>query len=211
MNNEPKTELVELLKDTPQDVNTVYLHPTARNATIAQQASQLDPRARAAAEAYCDSPDRLHGDKLASATILVEKPTHRLMIYLHAMGKTAADIAKQMDYEPTYVTQILRQPWAKLRLTQILKEAGIDEVKHFLTTEVSPSLQTLKVVRDTAPKPSDRAAAANAILDRALGKPTVHVETDNTNRTVPADLQRLEADIAATKQQLKSMGHESRN
>lgn len=169
-----------------------------------------DPDVQAAARSYFESDDALHGDKLPNQTILSEKPIHRLMIYLHAMGGKPAEIAKQTGYSVQSVYQILRQPWARAQLTTILKEAGIDEVTHFLKTEVAPSLTVLRDIRDdTAARQSDRAAAANSILDRAIGKPTVHIESKNTNSTVPADLSRIESEITAARKQLAELGHES--
>lgn len=163
---------------------------------------------QATARAYFDSPDRLHGDKLPNLVIANEKPVHRLMIYLHAMGAKPADIAKQTGYDVGHVYQILRQPWARAQLTAILREAGIDEVQHFLKNEVSPSLIVLREVRDnTKARDSDRLAASNAILDRALGKATIHVESNNKNTSVPADITRLNDEIAAARKQLEELGH----
>lgn len=166
-----------------------------------------DPAVLAAAEDYFGDPDRLHGDRLSSQTILRERPVHRSMIYLHAMGATYREIAEQTGYNYHQVRAVLSQPWARQRLVQILNETGKDQIKHFLTHEVSPSLEVLKTIRDEGKKDSDRLVAANAILDRALGKPLAKVESSNTNRTVPADLQRLERELAEVRKQLEDKGH----
>jgi hypothetical protein len=186
-------------------------HPTSTSAKTTTAKSELladDPLVALAAERYYADPDRLHGDTVPDVTIKKEQPVHRLMIWMHAQGASVTDIAKHTDYSVQMVRTTLKQPWARQRLLQILKETGQDAVKHFLTHEVAPSLDVLRQVRDgeIPGRTSDRAAAANSILDRALGKPTVHVESDNTTRNVPADLQRLEAEIAATRQQLAERG-----
>ncbi len=168
------------------------------------------PEVQAAARAYFESDDAFHGDKLPNHTILSEKPIHRLMIYLHAMCAQAGDIAAKTGYSKQFVYQILRQPWARTQLSAILKEAGTDEVQHFLKTEVAPSLTVIRDIRDdTKARQSDRLAASNSILDRAIGKPTVHIESNNKNTSVPADIARIEADIAAARKQLDELGHGS--
>lgn len=165
------------------------------------------PGVVAVAEEYFGSTARLHGDRVSEVTIQNEKTVHRLMIYLHAQGASVKDIAHQTGYTPTTVSTVLRQPWARIRLTQILAECGIDQVKHFLTHEVAPSLEVLRELRDdTNQKGPTRAIAANSILDRALGKPVAHIESDSTTRHIPADLVRIEADIAATRKALEERG-----
>lgn len=190
----------------------VYLPKNADDLNgIADQAERrsTDPRVNAAQEEYFESPDRLHGDSISEHSIIAEKPIHRMMVYLSASGASVEDIAAQTGYSTPAIYQVLRQPWARQRLVQILNETGRDRVKHFLTNEVVPSLDVLREVRDNKQaRESARIAAANSILDRALGKPTVHVESDNTNRTVPADVARLDAEIASVRKQLADKGIE---
>jgi hypothetical protein len=187
----------------------VYLPPTnnllqASHVTTAQASRE---HVRAVAEDYYDDPDRLHGDRLSSTAVTTEKPIHRAWIYMHAQGATPREIASKTNYSYAAVASVLRQPWARQRLVQILKETGQDQVKHFLKAEVGPSLEVLREVRDSEKsKQSEKISAASAILDRALGKPTVHIEADNTNRNVPADLQRLDAEIAGVRKQLEGRG-----
>lgn len=197
----------------PKGVEKVYATPQLDKQRVGSIQTTdrrcTDPAIAAAADAYFEDPDRFHGDSMPNLVIQKERPIHRIMIYMHAQGASVADIAAQTGYQRSQIYQVLRQPWARQRLGQILKETGQDAVKHFLTHEVAPSLEVLREIRDgdIPGRTSDRASAANSILDRALGKPTVHVESDNTNRNVPADLQRLEADIAATRKQLEARGH----
>jgi lambda repressor-like predicted transcriptional regulator len=156
---------------------------------------------------YRKNPDALYGDPTPTNQIASEKPHHRLMIYCHAKGMTAREIADQMGYHAEYVKIVLRQPWARQKIVEILHETGQSMVDHFLKNEISPSLDVLREVRDNkTAKDAARIAAANSILDRALGKPTVRVETDNTNRQVPADVVRLDAEIASVRKQLSDMG-----
>lgn len=204
--------LARVAAQVPAGVDRVYTtinaHKLPAGSIQTTDRRCVDPAVAAAADAYFEDSERLHGDKAPNLTIQREQPIHRMMIYMHAQGASAADISRQTGYTKHTVQQVLRQPWARQRLLQILKETCQDEVKHFLTHEVAPSLQVLREIRDgdIPGKTSDRASAANSILDRCLGKPTVHVESDNTNRTVPADLQRIEAEIAAARKALEERG-----
>lgn len=184
--------------------STVILPSKSAFGTHAQSTSnRMSPAANAAAIDYFDSPDRLHGDRMPSTNIVHEKAVHRMMVYLSASGALTADIAAQTGYTACYVSNVLRQPWARERLVQILNETGRDMVKHFLTNEVRPSLEVLREIRDDSSAAKNaRIIAANSILDRALGKPIAKVETDNTNRSVPADTARLDAEIASIRKQL---------
>lgn len=193
------------MNDDSPSPTKVFLPSNDREPVSRQQsaANAMRPEVRAAAEAYFESGDALYGDRVPALTVLTEKPVHRLMIYAHAQGKTASEIAKETGYQAGYVGQVLRQPWARTRLLAMLREAGMDPVKHFLKTEVSPSLEVLREIRDdTKVAAASRLTAASAILDRALGKPTVNVITDNTNREVPADMAKLEQELASVRGQL---------
>lgn len=167
----------------------------------------LRPDVQAVAAEYFNDPDRLHGDKMPSQILVKEQPIHRMMIWMHAQGASRKDIARNTGYSEAQVRMVISQPWARARLVQILKETGLDPVKHFLTHEVAPSLEVFREVRDDkeAP-PTARITAADKILDRALGKPLAKIESDNTNRNVPADLQRLEQEIAETRKALNERG-----
>ena len=177
---------------------------------VGHQGSVAGVKNSDAATAYAADPARLHGDKPPGIQIATEKPHHRLMIYCHAKGMTAREIGEQMGYDPVYVSTVLRQPWARQQLVDLLKEVGESVVDHFLRQEVSPSLEVLREIRDKREaKDAARIAAANSILDRCLGKPTVRVESDNTNRQVPSDIVRLDAEIESVRKQLTESGHSS--
>lgn len=191
-------ELIDRLEGDPS-VTRVY----------GTTAAAADPRAIAMAEQYLENPRRLAGDPMPNAVRMTEKPQHRMMVYLHACGQDARQIANQLNLDYGSVCQILRQPWARNLLVTMLDELGRDQVKHFLQTQVNPSLQVLQEIRDNSTaKHSDRIAATNSILNRALGMPVAHVESKNTNRNIPVDLARLDAEIESVRTQLASKGSE---
>lgn len=200
-------ELIERLVNS--DVQRVYLPKRILPSDGNPKAENNADRAivAEAAREYFESPDRLYGDKVSDDTIQREKPIHRMMVYLHAAGATYAEIANQTGYTPTAVRMVLSQPWARQRLVQVLNETGRDQVKQFLTTQVAPSLQVLQEIRDNEKaRETARIAAAKEILDRALGKATQHVTSENTNKNVPTEVSRLDAEIAAVREQLAKHG-----
>lgn len=143
-----------------------------------------------------------------------EKPEHRIMVYLKAQGYTNREISKATGYTESWISQITRQPWFKERLAIEMREAGLDPIKQFLAGEALPSLETLAAIRDNENSPAAaRVAATNAILDRAFGKPTQHIESkstvDVTNARATAE--RLEAELKAINEQLTARGVSSPN
>lgn len=208
MIDDPAHPLVQALEGTT--ASRVYLPPRpmapgGSNMQSEKLAGRMDVQAIAAD--YFGSSEALYGDKVPSITIMSEKPIHRMMVYLHGQGASIADIAQHTGFTKSFVGQVLKQPWARQRLVQILNETGRDAVKHFLTHEIAPSLEVLREIRDDgSQKGATRAMAADKILDRALGKPTVSIESNNTNKQVPADIQRIEADLKSVREQLASRG-----
>lgn len=121
-------------------------------------------------------------DKSISATTNIlantSNPRLELVATLMASGKTRKEIAEILGIAYSTVINLSNQPYVRTRMTSLLKENGGNVVKAFLNGQVMSSVETLVEIRDGASnRPADRAAAANAILDRALGKPTQHIET----------------------------------
>lgn len=135
----------------------------------------------------------------ASQTIAVEQPAHRIMVMLRAQGLSHREIADHTGYNEVAVGNILRQPWAKARLVQMLADAGKDPLVEMLRGEVMNSVFTLMEVRDNAgEKGATRVAAARELLDRSLGKSVQRTENINVNAT-PDDLDSLNKEIAAAR------------
>lgn len=197
------TRIVRQLADAP-DGAKVYMPASV---TQVNAPAFTNPAVQEYAEQYFENPDRLAGDKPATNAIITEKPIHRSIIYLHACGASPADIASQTGFTVHHVRHILRQPWARQRLVQILNETGRDRVKHFLQQEVSSSLEVLREVRDDSnASAAARIAASNAILDRALGKPVAFTESKSTITNIPAEAARIDAELRSVREQLASKG-----
>jgi len=167
-----------------------------------------------AARQYAERPDALHGDTFSGSGNKQCGPIHILMCYLTAAGKTVSEIAAQTGYSIQTVGAISRQPWFRERFLQIAKEDHQEAVTAFVKGQSLASLETLVEVRDNKDnKGSERVAAANAILDRALGKPAVYVKTEGTMSVASATSTKadLERQIEAVQLQLQSRGIRTAN
>lgn len=164
---------------------------------------------QAAAREYASQHDVLHGDIPATPRRNGESPIHIMMCYMVASGKSKQDIAKCTGYTPCQIGQIMRQPWFRQRFLEIAKEAGMDQVEAFVKGETLNSLETLVAIRDDVNKNgATRVSAANSILDRALGKPTVHVESETKLSVSDAASSKedLDRQIAAIHAELQTRG-----
>ena len=152
--------------------------------------------------ASLDGPDTLG----AMHTILEEKPVHLTVAYLLAAGRTRKEISATTGIGLATISSLTRQPWFVKRLKEITEASGKDMVRAFLEGEVVTSLEVLRDIRDDeSQKGPTRVAAANSLLDRFLGKPTVHVESATTlnihsaadaKDQVQSELEKVEAELA---------------
>jgi predicted transcriptional regulator len=141
--------------------------------------------------------DGFFGAKQPNLAILTEKPQHRMAVYLKATGLSNREIATRLSLSEAWVSQILRQPWAQQQLVKELQLAGRDVVKSVIEASALESVFTLIAIRDdTSNKASTRLAAADSLLDRAIGKAVQRVESDNTHRQIPAEMSALDKELA---------------
>lgn len=136
--------------------------------------------------------------------IVSEKPEHRLIVYLKARGMSNREVSAKTGYSEPWVSQIVRQPWFRLRIVQELKEAGMDEVGQLLKSSCVDSIFTLLEIRDDSEAPrAVRRQAADSLLDRYLGKPTVHVAHESDRTPSTPEISAVDTELAAIEQQLK--------
>ena len=167
-------------------------------------------------QAVRDAGIREHLEKLSPAdetiahhSILQERPEHITIAYLMAAGRTRTEISKITGYSLVSLSQLVRQHWFKTRLKEITESVGTDMVKAFLQGEVLPSLEVLRTVRDNPDeRGATRVAAANSILDRFMGKPTVHVESQtNLNIHSAADAKdQVQSELEKVDAELRRLG-----
>ena len=165
-----------------------------------------DLRDHPVTEAAAADPLRLFAsdENPANFAIIHEKPEHRLIVYLKARGLSNKEVAEKTGYTPMWVGQICRQPWFRLRLVQELREAGLDKVARLLESSALDSIFTILEIRDdpTAPK-AVRRACADSLLDRFLGKPTVHVEHEGSRMPSSPELAAVDSELQQIDKQLK--------
>jgi len=149
-----------------------------------------------------------------------ESSRHRVLVYLFAQGGTVRNVFEQLggkwdeekkcpvsgtgEYSYQQLINIRRQPWFQNELLSVIAENGSPLIEARLKLEQMASLETLIEIRDCkAEKGATRAACANSILDRFLGKPAQLVRTEaaasvasheNEANELKERLRRLEAE-----------------
>ena len=186
--------------ETPDIVPEVQSE--AQSASSVSYANRTSPAA-AAAE-YDDLSDKLFNDSLATGfnvpLLKREKPEHREMLLLKLQGYTNIEIARMMGVQPVTVGYVMRQPWARLRLIQMIQERGLVGVDNLLRSEVVPSILTLAEVRDDPDaRKGDRVTAARVLMEQWLGKPLARVESAEV--AVSTDIATLSRQLEELKQE----------
>ena len=124
-----------------------------------------------------------------------------------ANGHSPAQIASALGITKQTVYTTRKQPWFREMFIKVTAAIGKDSVTAFLSSEVMPSLEVLREIRDNADRPSDRAAAANSLLDRFLGKPTVKVDNDaKAPADVPTEITALQEEQRRLDAELRARG-----
>lgn len=154
---------------------------------------------------YADNPLRLFNDGAPQVTRKREQIEHRIMLMLKAQGLSNREIAKQTNYSAVAVNDILRQPWARTRLLEMIHEKGEEPVAALLRGAAADSIITLMEIRDNENAPAAaRRSAADSLLDRFLGKPTQRIESYSEGLAPTAgDLAELDRQIAMAESEEK--------
>lgn len=163
-------------------------------------------------DAYLGSGNALFNDRVADGkrncpVSQVEQPEHRVMVLLKSQGYSNVEIAEMTGYTSVRVGQVVRQPWARRRIVELISKHGLVGVQKLLEGELANNVITLVEVRDDpTARGSERINAANALLDRYLGKPVARVET--THKDAPAstveDLQKQLAHLQTEEVRLRA-------
>ena len=120
-----------------------------------------------------EQEEALWNDRDPQISLKSEKPIHRRMAELNLQGFNHKEIGALTGYDERYVSNILRQPHARVHMIEASKRPLQEELVEFLDAEVMQSLRVLKTIRDDpTSKASDRISAAKEIADRRLGRPT---------------------------------------
>ena len=138
---------------------------------------------------YFESEDALFNDRTPNLALKSESPIHRLMIYLKSTGLSNKEIGERLNKSPSWISQVLRQPWARQRLVEEIRIAGRDTLQGILAGQAEDSVWTLVEVRDNpTAKNSDKINASNSLLDRLLGRPNQpHTHSGKVDPTKVSD------------------------
>jgi hypothetical protein len=131
----------------------------------------------------CEFPDALYNDPTPDGEayyghdVQCEKPWHRIAIMLAAQGYTVTEIAFKLERTVAWVSILLRQDWARERLTQEIMSAGRDEIETILKGAGTEALRRVITLSQSAESEQVQLAASREVLDRLLGKPVQKLET----------------------------------
>lgn len=193
--NTPNPPVAEIDLDGFSAANPAGAPPAPSESSVNRQLYENSSLSGSSCEADAESnPARFFNARPPNLAILHEKAEHRIIIMLKAQGKSNREIARVVGNTEAWISQVLRQPWARERLVEEITLAGRDSVNEILRGEVENTIFKLIEVRDTATKQSDAIAASKEILDRFLGKPTQHIKTEQVKGRA-ADMEGVEREL----------------
>lgn len=199
-------EKIDRRKDPENVAKRVQGHLTGTHCESEQLYVNNDLRRDPVAHAAESDPNRLFGQVETNPpnfAIIREKPEHRIIVYLKAQGMSNNEIAEKTHYTYQWVSQVTRQPWFRLRLTQELKEAGIDQVSAALRSSALDSVFTLIDLRDDPSTPrAVRRSCADSLLDRFLGKAVQKIETGEQKLPRTSEIQAIDDELKQVDEQL---------
>lgn len=137
--------------------------------------------------------------KLADNPNQRERPVHRVIMFLAAQGMSNVEIAFKVGVTPTTVSRLMRQPWFKKRVVDIVNSQGLDPVKEIIRGAALDSVYKIIELRDKASSENVQMKSAFDLLDRYLGKSVQPVAEDKVSIS---DEARLDAEIAELQKQV---------
>lgn len=129
-----------------------------------------------------------------------ENPRHRRILFMKAHGMSNRNIAEVLGMTPVGVGLIVRQPWFRESLVQLMNHSGIDGVKNAIQGAALDSVYKIIELRDNAESEAVQRDCAFDILDRYLGK-AVQPIGEAGKKTI-ADETRLDAEITELQKRL---------
>lgn len=141
-------------------------------------------------------PSDFHGAVNAPVHVAKERPIHRVMALMVTKGATYREIAAATGYTPIHVGTILRQPYMRKLVADLISDAGLDPVVTMLQSAGMDTVHKLLELRDSAP-PAVALGASKELMDRILGKATQTIITEKRLPEDPAvEAARLKNEIA---------------
>lgn len=124
---------------------------------------------------FPNAPDGLYNPRDPHYPIQHERTVHMIMCYMAARGDTNLEIAEATGRTAVCVSNVLRQPWAKSRIEEIVKKSGKSEVELVMRGAAAKALNRLLTEMDNmetkqGANSQSRITASDKILDRLFGK-----------------------------------------
>lgn len=145
-------------------------------------------------------PLGLHADPVPVQDVTSEKPWHRLAIMMAGQGCTVTEIAERLDRSVGWVSLLLRQPWARERLTQEIALSGRDEISTLLKGAGPDAVRRIVYLSEEAENEAVKLAANRELLDRLLGKAVQKTELDVKGK-MSLDMGVIDKEIKALEEQ----------
>ena len=144
----------------------------------------------------------------------IERPWHRYAAYLFASGKSISAIALQLGKEHKTVANLTRQPWFKRKVDDLVAELGMDVFDALKAVQHKAVAALERILDDPGSTLAAVVSAADSILDRVRGKPTVYIESSVVHSEDPVgEYERLTLEIQQLRREtgLELLPHSSSN
>lgn len=166
----------------PDDVLVMEDAPVRRNAQGMHMIGRGGPGRREIPQALFNEQDW----PAAIARRKQEKYEHRIIAFYRAQGFSGVEIAAKMGCSPGTVYQILKLPWVKQAILEVINEEGRDAVQETLRATSLDTIHFFIEARDDQKAQlRDRISAGKELLDRLYGKasqPIIHREETDLDK-----------------------------
>lgn len=142
------------------------------------------------------SPRPLWNGRAPGYTLKAERPEHRIIIMMAAMGMSSKEISEACAVagSPVHtvtVNYIRKQPWAVEQILKEIENAGREPVRQLLQGAAYEAAERLIQLANEAKQERTKLAANEAILDRVFGKATTPIEVSTKNPDEMTDTELL--------------------
>ena len=141
------------------------------------------------------SRDQLFNQLDPNLAIQHESPRHRSVIWMKARGYSNKEISAATDFTGPWISQILRQPWAREKLLREIELAGRDKLQTIFEGAAADSALKLIELRDTCDDPSIVRQTCVNLLEQHLGKPLQRMESVQQITVTTENIQEIDVQI----------------
>lgn len=110
----------------------------------------------------------MHGEQAPAWDIAVERPEHRVILYLVAKCYSTSQIAVATGYSKAMILNLRKQSWFKRRLAELMHEVGGDQVSQFLQIHATDALEKIVDLMHGAQDERVQASCAKMLVDKIV-------------------------------------------